>query len=169
MPTATSVPETPAAKENEARQLPAELEVDKPVTVQFPISDDLERWEDVGRVHEVLLRIRITGTTEIDQFGFKLNGETLPETLLRKINRMYMMRAPRYRIFGYWFVFKLDRDHSPVRGENELEVTLNHKDSVALPAVILRDVELEIKYLMGKNYHRSFVDSDLGAFEGAVS
>jgi hypothetical protein len=151
------------------RRLPVELEVGKPVTVQFPISDDLERWKDVDRVHQVLLRARITGTTEIDQFGFKLNGETLPEVLLRKINRMYMMRAPRYRISGYWFVFKLDCDHWPVRGENALEVTLNHKDLVALPEVILRDVELEIKYLMGKNYHRSFVDPDLGPFEGAVT
>ena len=79
------------------------------------------------------------------------------------------MRAPPYRISGYWFVFKLDRDHWPVRGENALEVTLNHKDLVALPEVILRDVELEIKYLMGKNYHRSFVDPDLGPFEGAVT
>ena len=169
VPTAGRLPEAPPVKADVMRRLPVELEVGKPVTVQFPISDDLERWKDVDRVHQVLLRARITGTTEIDQFGFKLNGETLPEVLLRKINRMYMMRAPRYRISGYWFVFKLDRDHWPVRGENALEVTLNHKDLVALPEVILRDVELEIKYLMGKNYHRSFVDPDLGPFEGAVT
>ena len=31
----------------------------------------------------------------------------------------------------------------------------------------LRDVEFEIKYLMGKNYHRSFVDEDLGPYEFA--
>ena len=169
VPTATSAPETSAVNTVDARQLPVELEVGRPVSVQLPISDDLERWEKVGRVHEVLLRARFLGTTEIDLFTFKLNGETLPETLLRKINRMYMMRAPRDRIFGYWFVFKLDRDHWPGRGENEFEVTLSHKDSVALPEVILRDVELEIKYLMGKNYHRAFVDPDLGAFEHAMS
>jgi hypothetical protein len=82
---------------------------------------------------------------------------------------MYMMRSPRYRIFGYWFVFKLDRAHWPRTGENEFEVTLHHRDEVVLPDLILRDVELETKYLMGKNFHRSFVDSDLGAFEHVVS
>jgi hypothetical protein len=108
-------------------------------------------------------------TTEIDRLGFKLNGAELPETLLRKINRMYKMSAPRYRIFGYWFIFKLDRDHWPRTGENEFEVTLHQRDEVAIPDIILRDVELEIKYLKGKNFHRSFVDPDLGAFEHAVS
>ncbi len=149
-------------------QLPVALEVGTPATVRFTISDDLERWEAVGRVHEVVLRARIMQTTELDRLGFKLNGVELPETLLRRINRMYLMSAPRYRVFGYWFVFKLDRDHWPQRGENRFEVTLHQRDGVALPDMVLRDVELEIKYLKGKNYHRSFVDPDLGAFEHAV-
>ena len=161
-------PETPVVPTDVMRPLPVELEVGRPATAPFVISDDLERWHEVDRVHEVLLRVRIMGATEIDQFGFKLNGEALPETLLRKINRMYLMSAPRYRVFGYWFVFKLDRAHWPGRGENELEVILNYRDPVALPALILRDVELEIKYLMGKNFHRSFVDPDLGSFERVV-
>jgi hypothetical protein len=33
----------------------------------------------------------------------------------------------------------------------------------------LRDVELEIKYLMGKSFHRGFVDPDLGPYELAVT
>ncbi len=149
-------------------QLPVALEVGAPAVVQFTVSDDLARWGDVGRVHEVLLRARIMQTTELDRLGFALNGVELPETLLRKVNRMYLMSAPRYRVFGYWFVFKLDRDHWPIRGENRFEVTLHQRDEVALPDIVLRDVEMEIKYLKGKNYHRSFVDPDLGAFEHAV-
>ena len=118
----------------------------------------------------MILRIRLMRATELDHLRFKLNGEELPAHILRKINHIYQMSAPRFRSHSsYWFVFKLDGDHWPVRGENSLEVTLNHKDLVALPEVILRDVELEIKYLMGKNYHRSFVDPDLGPFEGAVT
>jgi len=46
----------------------------------------------------------LTETTELDR-SFELNGEKLPDTLLRKINRMYLMSAPRYRVGGYWFVF----------------------------------------------------------------
>ena len=149
-------------------QLPVALAVGEPAAVQFTISDDLERWGDVERVHEVLLRIRIMETTELDRLSFELNGVELPETLLRKINRMYLMSAPRVRVFGYWFIFKLDRQHWPQTGINRVEVTLHERDELALPEVALRDVELEIKYLMGKNYHRSFVDPDLGAFEHAV-
>ncbi len=163
------VPTATSGEGSSAQQLPVALEEGKPVTVRFTISDELERWGDAGRVHEVLLRARIVQTTEIDRLGFKLNGAELPETLLRKINRMYKMSSPRYRIFGYWFIFKLDRDHWPRTGENEFEVNLHQRDEVAIPDIILRDVELEIKYLKGKNFHRSFVDPDLGAFEHAVS
>jgi hypothetical protein len=42
------------------------------------------------------------------------------------------------------------------------------KDEGVLPTPFLRDVELETKYLMGKNFHRSFVDADLGPYERAT-
>ena len=119
-------------------------------------------------MHEVLLRLRLCQTTELDRLTFKLNGVELPASLLRRINRMYTMAAPRYRVFGYWFVFRLDRAHWPVGGANEIEVTLQERDPEALPKVELRDVELEIKYLKGKNFHRAFVDPDLGPYERAV-
>jgi hypothetical protein len=154
--------------EQVAQRLPHKLEVDKPVTVQFSISDDLPRWAAVGRVHEVLLRARVMETTELDRLSFKLNGVELPEALMRKINRMYMMNSPRARVTGYWFIFRLDADHWPQCGANEFAVMLQHRDPLALPEIALRDVELEIKYLMGKNFHRSFVDADLGAFDVMV-
>ena len=31
--------------------------------------------------------------------------------------------------------------------------------------IALRDVELEIRYLKGKSFHRGFVDEDLGPYE----
>jgi hypothetical protein len=150
------------------QKLPVSLEVGKPSTVQFTISDDLPRWDRVGRVHEVLLRMRVTQTTELDRLSFKLNGEDLPDKLLRKINRMYLMSSPRHRVFGYWYVFRLDRTHWPVKGANSLEVTLHERDPDVTPLISLRDVELDIKYLMGKNYHRGFVDADLGPYERAA-
>ena len=141
------------------------IAVDKTATVQFTISDDLPRWDRVGRVHEVLLRMRVTQTTELDRLSFKLNREELPDTLLRKINRMYLMASPRYRVLGYWYIFRLDRDHWPVKGPNSLEVTLHERDPDVTPQISVRDVELDIMYLMGKNYHRSFVDAELGPYE----
>ena len=136
-------------------QLPADLAVNVPVQLALTISDDLPRWEQVGRVHEVLLRVRIMNTTEIDQLRFQLNGVELPTHLLRKINEMYRMRAPRYRTgSGYWFIYQLDPSHWPQTGENILKVTLLLRDSDVTPQCYVRDVELEIKYLPGKHFNR---------------
>jgi hypothetical protein len=146
--------------------LPVELKLAQPARVDFFITDDLPRWNNVGRVYQVLLRARILDTTEIDHFQFRLNGRPLPESALRKINEMYKMTAPRYRVFGYWFVFKLDREYWPKQGKNTFEVTLTCRDADVTPPVTLRDVELEIKYLMGKNFHRDQIeDPELGPYE----
>ena len=147
-------------------QLPVELELKKPAQIHLKISDDLPRWDKVGRVHEVLLRLRLVETTERDQLCFRLNGKELPDALLRKINQLYIMEAPRYRVGGYWFVFRLDKAHWPRQGENTVEVTLLKRDREAAPPVHIRDVELETKYLMGKNFHRG-QDVDLGGYEHA--
>ncbi len=136
-------------------QLPADLEVNAPIQLELTISDDLPRWEQVGRVHEVLLRVRIRNTTENDSLRFELNGTELPGHLLRKINEMYRMRTPRYRTgSGYWFVYRLDPNHWPQKGNNVLEVTLLERDPDVTPQCHVRDVELEIKYLPGKHFNR---------------
>ena len=168
VPTETGRVPHPAAPAGATTKLPVELEVGTPSNMQFTISDDLPRWADVGRVHEVLLRVRVLNTTELDRLSFTLNGRELPDELLRKINRMYLMDAPRFRVFGYWYVFRLNRDHWPVTGANELEVALLARDPDITPQIAVRDVELDIKYLMGKNYHRGFVDADLGPYAREV-
>ena len=146
-------------------QLPEKLEVSRPVELQLTITDDLPRWDTVGRVHEVLLRFRIGNTTELDRLRFRLNGKVLPDTSLRKINEIYRMTAPRYRTGScYWFIYRLDRDHWPRQGKNTIEVTLTQHDPGVLTEVFVRDVELETKYLMGKNFHRS-QELDLGPSE----
>lgn len=146
-------------------QLPADLEAGAPVQLDLSISDDLPRWEGVGRVHEVILRFRVTSATELDRLTFKLNGKELPNTVRRTINRMYTMAAPRYRVGGYWYVFRLDREHWPAKGPNKLEVTLLERDPEVTPQAQLRDVELEVKYLRGKHFHRGFMDPDLGPYD----
>ena len=151
-------------------QLPIFMEVGQTARARFSISDDLSRWAARGRVHQVLLRVGIAGTTELDRLSFALNGQELPVDMLRRINQMYRMSAPRHRGGPtYWFVFRLDQEHWPQQGDNTLEVTLLERDPDLLGEVSLRDVELEIKYLMGKSFHRGYVDPDLGPYEHAVS
>ena len=147
------------------RQLPADLHRNKPVAIQLTVSDDLPRWSQVGRVHEVLLRLRVNNVTELDGLVVRFNGKVLPESLRRTINQMYRMSAPRYRTgSAYWFIFRLGQAYWPKKGENTIEVTLTRRDPDITPQAFVRDVELETKYLMGKNFHRG-QDSDLGPFE----
>jgi uncharacterized lipoprotein YddW (UPF0748 family) len=164
VPTTTGRYEKPALEPGLTMQLPIRLEIKQPARVEFTVADDLPRWRKAGRVHEVLLRFRILETTELDRWRFRFNGETLPNSRLRKINEMYKMSAPRYRVFGYWFVYRLDPEHWPKRGPNELEVTLQERDPDVVPPLVLRDVELEIKYLMGKTF-RGEQEADLGPAE----
>ena len=57
--------------------------------------------------------------------------------------------------FGYWFVYRLDPSCWPRKGKNEVEILLEHRDPTVMPEILLHDVELEIRYLMGRNYHRN--------------
>jgi hypothetical protein len=134
------------------------------------ISDDLHAAHEEGRVHEVLLRIGLAQNTELDDVLFRLNECELPLDTCRRINQMYRMQAPRHRGGPtYWYVFRLGADAWPQRGENTLEVTLRHRDAAVVGTVSLRDVELEIHYLMGRSSPRGFVDADLGYYEHVVT
>jgi len=146
-------------------QLPRELVQGAPESVEFMISDDLSRWDTMGRVHEVVLRCRVVNSTERDAYRVSLNGAELPDSLRRTVNSFYG-KAPRYRVQGYWYVFHLDREHWPVQGRNVFEAVLEGRDPDVTPAPALRDVEVEVRYLMGRNYYRLGGDPDLGPQEG---
>ncbi|MCY3788892.1 MAG: hypothetical protein OXH63_08895, partial [Gemmatimonadetes bacterium] len=139
---------------------------------ELPISDDLPRWGAAGRVHEVILRIRLMRATDRDRLSFKLNGDELPAHITRKIDHIYQMTAPRYRSHSsYWFVFRLDEAHWPVQGTNVVEVTLHERDPEATPLIYVRDVEIEVRYLRGKSTYRGVhnTDPDLGPYECGVT
>ena len=48
--------------------------------------------------------------------------------------------------------------------KNILAITLTRRDPSVIPQIFVRDVELDIKYLLGKNFHRG-QDPDLGEVE----
>ena len=150
----------------ESLPLPRKLEIGKPINFAMSISDNLERWHTEQRIHDVLLRIRIASTTELDVIEFKLNDKVLPSSISRKINHMYLMSGPRYRDSGYWFIFHLTHEYWPVKGSNTITVTLIKKDSAISKQIqpTVKDIELETKYLMGKNFDREFSDPELGAW-----
>ena len=145
IPTETGRYPRPVTEPGVTTQLPAKLAPDRPAALDVRVSDDLHRWDDAGRVHEVLLRVRVMNANERNRIRLTLNGKELPQSLLRTINQIYRMTAPRYRTgYGYWYVYRLDRDHWPVQGINKLEVALTEYDDEVAVEPYLRDVELEV-------------------------
>ena len=107
--------------------------------------------------------------TEQDRLRFELNGQELPADRMRRIAHTYMLDAPRFRTHSsYWYIFRLEREHWPVRGDNTLVVTLQERDPETTPSQYVRDVELEVKYLRGKSHYRGrlYTDPDLGPHVG---
>lgn len=143
--------------------LPAVLGEGETVKLDLRVADDLQRWDAEDRVRKVLLRLRIR-LTEIDQIRIRFNGKELPASALKKINNMYMMFAPCRRIFGYWFVYTLDREDWPKQGKNTVEVTLLKKDNVVVQDFTVQDVELETKYQISRNFWVDD-DPDIGPYE----
>ena len=163
VPTATGRYPEPQAEPGTTRQLPAPLLPGKPVDVELPVADDLPHWHQRGRVHEVILRVRLTNITEMDQVRFELNGQDLPAECLRRIDETYRMQAPRYRAgSAYWFVFRPPESLWPRLGDNRVTVRLLERTADTAPDIAVRDVELEVRYLMGRAFHRGYVDGDLG-------
>ena len=170
IPTAADAPPQPVYPPRTPDPLPIEIEENQTAHVQIRVSDDLPRWGAMERVHEVVLRVRVSSCTEKHRLRFAFGGKELTESGLqssavRRVNQMYAMSSPRYRVFGQWFVFRLEPEYWPRAGKNDFELTVLERDPDVIPNVVLRDVELEIKYLRGKNFHRGFVDADLGPYE----
>jgi hypothetical protein len=166
LPTISQRYQAPDTEPGLSMQLTRDLHKGKTEPFTMTISDDLAKWHKVGRIHKVLLRMRIMGITELDEVSFKLNGKSLPDSSLRKINALYRMSAPRFRVgSGYWFIYDLGSEYWPTQGDNTLEITHDVVDEVIMEQSLVRDIELDIRYLMGKNYHREFVDDELGPYE----
>ena len=105
-------------------------------------------------------------TTELDSIRFRLNGVDLPDELLRKINEMYRMSAPAlpHRV-GLLVYLPTGRGAlAPTRRQHARSHLAKTRSGHRSLKVYIRDVELEIKYLMGKHFHRG-QDADLGPYE----
>ena len=48
-------------------------------------------------------------------------------------------------------------------------MTLLERDPALLDSIVLRDIELDTKYLRGRNFYRSYVDPDLGPYEASTT
>ena len=91
----------PAADEGSGAVLPLPLRVaGDSAEVSLRISDDVAAAAAEQELHEIILRLRLAETTELDRLRFEMNGKELPAVHCRKINALYRMGGSfsRYRI-----------------------------------------------------------------------
>ena len=110
--------------------LPQNLENKKPVEARLRIADDLPRWEALGRVASVRLRVRLTNIEpSLNEVRIELNGRPLPDRMLKLTDltyRLYELGA--INPYGYVYEYELPPEWYPKRGDNTIKVTLVKHD-----------------------------------------
>ena len=125
----------------------------------FKLADDLSHWEDLGRVESVILRVRFTNyQPHYDKIKIKLNGQELPESILKKVDMTYrLLRMGPVNPYGYAFDYYLSPDYFPKQGLNKVTVVLLKRDPNVTFKMDLYDVDCSIKYRL----HRHFEDKPI--------
>lgn len=140
--------------------LPQKLEKQKPVEVQLRMADDLPRWEALGRVASVRLRVRLTDIEpSLNEVHIELNGRTLPDRMLKLTDltyRLYELGA--INPYGYVYEYELPADWYPQRGNNTVRITLVRSDPKIEFDFQVVDVDCAISYRVHRHFERSPVD-----------
>ncbi len=140
--------------------LPQTLEEQKPIETQLRVADDLSRWEALGRVASVRLRVRLTDIEpSLNEIRIELNGRTLPDHMLKLTDltyRLYELGA--ISPYGYVYEYDLPVDWYPKRGNNTVTVTLVTRDPKIDFKFQVFDIDCEVSYRV----HRHFEPSPVG-------
>ena len=135
------------------RYLPTALEEGQPARAVIFVGDQLDSARAEGALAEVKLGVRIVQTCPQDRLSFRLNGlrlcleEARAETYYGGLVSYMAARSglPERIDTHYWFEFSLPLDL--VReGENQLEVTMEHRFNALTAERVLQSVELHIAY-----------------------
>ena len=139
--------------------LPRTLTEGKSETILFKLADNLSHWENLGRVESVILRVRFTNfQPHYDKIKIKLNGQELPESILKKVDMTYrLLRMGPVNPYGYAFDYHLTPDYFPKQGLNQVTVVLLKRDPNVTFKMDLYDVDCSIKYRL----HRHFEDKPI--------
>jgi len=140
--------------------LPQNLENKKPVEARLRIADDLPRWEALGRVASVRLRVRLTNIEpSLNEVRIELNGRPLPDRMLKLTDltyRLYELGA--INPYGYVYEYELPPEWYPKRGDNTIKVTLVKHDPKIDFTFQVVDIDCTVNYRVHRHFERSPVD-----------
>ena len=142
--------------------LPKVLDVDQPVDIDFRISDDVSRWNDLGRVESVKLRVRITSIEpSLNEIEIYFNDALLPDQILKLNDSTFrILKHGAVGPYGHFYEYLLTPDYYPNIGNNSVKVVWVKADTEVEfgGGVMVYDVDFEIKYRRHRNFEKNPVD-----------
>ena len=140
--------------------LPRDLVVGEALEVPLRIADDLARWQRLGRVDEVVLRIRLSNfEPDSNRIRVRWNGSPLPDSILRRIDLHFrVIRQGPIGPYGYVLEYRLTPEHYPRPGDNTVELTLLKRDPKLSIPVGAYDVDCSIRYLAHRDFERAPIE-----------
>ena len=127
------------------------------VTIQ--IDDDLEEARKLDLLESLILRMRITEKTLDDKIAVKVNGQVVPDELIRirgsdwdrgmrSLPNVYAPPPWSAETSGqyHWVFCDLTKRQYLRTGINEIEVILIEKNPEVICPLVLRNVEVDVKY-----------------------
>lgn len=143
-----------------APSLPQTLVEGKPVEVGLRISDELEKWDALGRVQSVQLRIRMTGIEPLlNAVRIELNGQRLPDSILDIEDLNYrLISTGAVGPYGQVYKYQLSPGHYPKPGHNAVRITLIERDPNIENPFEVYDVDCDIRYRFHRHFGREPID-----------
>ncbi|MCH2213122.1 MAG: hypothetical protein MK110_17590 [Fuerstiella sp.] len=137
--------------------LPQVLEQNQPVETQLRIADDLSKWEALGRVSSVRLRVRLTNIEpSLNEVRIELNGRQLPDRMLKLTDltyRLYELGA--VNPYGFVYEYELPAEWYPNRGNNTVTVTVAEYDPDIDFMFQVVDIDIVVNYCVHRHFERS--------------
>lgn len=139
--------------------LPQNLKLGGKVDVPVRIVDDLARWNGLGRVRKVRLRMHMGGMDPaLHELSVRLNGETLSENRRREIDLHFrILKNTIAGPYGYILEYQLDPDMLK-KGQNMVSVSLDRQDPKLNSTVSLHDLDIHIQYRLHRHFERETIE-----------
>ena len=140
--------------------LPVTLLEGKPVEIPLLINENLQKWNNEGRVEHVELKVRISGLEpDLNDISIQLNNHILSEELLQLEDLTFRyVNGNLVAPYGFVYRYGLTSEYYPKIGRNLVTVTLIKRDPNIEPPFQIYDIDLTVKYKPHRNFNSAGLD-----------
>ena len=124
------------------------------------MADDPARWQALGRVAEVRLRVRFANLEpSLNYVRVELNGHSLSDSTPRKIDLHFrVIKSGPISPYGYIYEYLLKPEVYPKSGDNVVKVTLVKRDPKLRIPFEVHEVDCAIDYRLHRHFERNPIE-----------